>query len=193
LIILATIAFLQPDATNGLAPSHFHDLGKLFLGFCLVWGDFFYAQFVVIWYGNISEETSYIIQRTMLPPWKPLAWYVFATCFILPFFILLNRKVKTKPVFMSGLCVVVIIGICMEHVLLLGPALNPDTPVMGQIVSTAAISLGFLGLMVLALTLFLDLFPELLQFGKRESESSFQTERAEGDDFLGSERVASIV
>lgn len=163
LIILAAIVSFEHGSVSGLTSSHFHDLGKLLLGFCLIWGDFFYAQFVVIWYGNIPEETSYIIQRTMLSPWKSMAWFVFSTCFLIPFLVLLNRKVKAKPVLMSALCTMVIIGIGMEHLLLLGPTLNPDIGVLSQALSTVSISLGFLGLMILAVGCFLNLFPELLQ------------------------------
>jgi hypothetical protein len=36
---------------------------------------------VVIWYGNIPEETAYIIERTMAAPWNVLAWTVFIGCF----------------------------------------------------------------------------------------------------------------
>ena len=160
LVILASIIFLKYGDRSGVTASHFHDLGKLFFGFCLIWGDFFYAQFIVIWYGNIPEETSYIIQRTMLFPWKPLAWVVLSVCFVIPFFILLNRKIKTKPVFMTVLCSCVIIGILLEHLLLLGPALSPDIGITVQILVTGLIFLGFFGLMGLAVSFFLHLFPE---------------------------------
>jgi len=172
LIILAAIVHLRAGPDAGLTPSHFHDLGKLLLGFCLIWGDFFYAQFVVIWYGNIPEETSYIIQRTMLSPWRPLAWFVFSVCFAIPFLILLNRRVKTRPVFMGGLCAAVITGIGLEHLLLLGPALNPGTAVAGQVLATASVSLGFLGLMILSLGFFFRLFPELIDAGKEALHAS---------------------
>jgi len=155
LIILSAIVYLLKGPESGLSASHFHDLGKLFFGFCLIWGDFFYAQFVVIWYGNIPEETGYIIERTMLMPWKPLAWVVFSTCFIIPFLILLNKTIKTKPVFMAGLCGVVIAGIGLEHLLLLGPSLNPGLDIAPRILSMGAVSLGFLGLMVLSVSFFL--------------------------------------
>jgi len=160
LIILSAIAHIKKGPDSGLSSSHFHDLGKLFFGFCLIWGDFFYAQFVVIWYGNIPEETSYIIQRTMLSPWQQLAWVVFSTCFVIPFLILLNKSVKTKPVFMACLCAVVIAGIGLEHLLLLGPALNPGLDIAPRIVSTGAVSLGFLGLMMLCLGAFLRRFSD---------------------------------
>jgi hypothetical protein len=126
LIILASILHLNSSNGFRLPSSDFHDIGKLFFGFCLVWADFFYCQFLVIWYGNISEETSYIIERTMMAPWSAVAWSVFIVCFILPFFILLNKKVKTKPWFMVVLCTAIAGGFWFEHLLLIGPAMNHD-------------------------------------------------------------------
>ncbi|MGD8229038.1 MAG: hypothetical protein PVH82_14920 [Desulfobacteraceae bacterium] len=168
LIILAAVIRLNHGEASGLVSSHFHDLGKLFFAFCLAWADFFYCQFIVIWYANISEETSYIIKRTMLAPWNSLAWIVFVVSFVIPFFILLNRSIKTKLNFMIILCSVVLAGIWLEHLLLLGPALNPH-PVgvpLGPV--EGFITLGFLGLMALSILFFLRLFPALIFGGQRE-------------------------
>ena len=57
LIVLAAIAHTRNGDRSQLTPSHFHDIGKLFFGFCLLWADFFYVQLLVIYYGNIPEET----------------------------------------------------------------------------------------------------------------------------------------
>jgi Ni/Fe-hydrogenase subunit HybB-like protein len=160
-IILAAILHLNPRFTFGLQSSQFHDIGKLFFAFCLVWADFFYCQFVVIWYGNISEETAYIIERTMQAPWNTLAWFVFIVCFILPFIILLNRKIKTNPIAMAIICSAVIIGIWLEHFLLLGPAFSHDVSSLPMSVTDVLITLGFLGLMILAVSGFLTQFPEI--------------------------------
>ena len=164
LIILASALHLYPEIDFSLKPSNFHDIGKLFFAFCLVWADFFYVQLVVIWYGNIPEETAYVIERTMTPPWNSLAWFIFFICFIIPFFILLNKKIKTKPQIMSILCTVVIMGIWLEHLLLIGPALNPHGSALPLGLMDGLIFLGFSGLMALAVTAFLNLFPELLRF-----------------------------
>ena len=51
-------------------------------------GPIFDVQLMVIYYGNIPEETHYVIVRTMPAPWNKLAWVVFIVCFIGPFFIL---------------------------------------------------------------------------------------------------------
>jgi len=163
LIILASILHLNPVIDFKLKASDFHDIGKLFFAFCMVWGDFFYVQLVVIWYGNIPEETAYFIERTMTPPWNFLAWFVFTVCFIIPFVILLNKKIKTKPQFMSILCMVVIMGIWLEHFLLIGPVLNPHVSALPLGLTDGLIFLGFFGLMALAVVFFLNMFPELVR------------------------------
>ena len=168
LIILAAAIRLSQGEKSGLTSSHFHDLGKLFFAFCLAWADFFYCQFIVIWYANISEETSYIIKRTMLAPWNSLAWTVFIVGFVIPFFILLNRNIKTKPKFMIVLCSIVLAGIWLEHLLLLGPALSPHVSALPLGPSDGLVTLGFLGLMALSLVCFLRLFPALMSSGNSE-------------------------
>ncbi|MFZ0241946.1 MAG: hypothetical protein WAL90_09895 [Desulfobacterales bacterium] len=161
LIIMAAVMHLYSGNDFRLADAHFHDVGKLFLAFCLVWADFFYVQLVVIWYGNIPEETAYVIERTMAVPWRYLAWSIFAVCFVLPFFILLNKKVKTMPRFMILLCASIITGIWFEHLLLLGPAFHPEAHTLPFAVSDVLISLGFLGLMLAAVSFSFRQFPEL--------------------------------
>jgi hypothetical protein len=162
LIILAAIIRIKQGQASGIKTNHFHDVGKLFFGFCLLWADFFYVQLMVIYYGNIPEETHYVIVRTMLAPWNKLAWIIFIVCFIGPFFILLNQRIKTKPVLMLTICSVVIAGIWLEHLLLLGPALSHETQAIPLSLSDGLISLGFLGLMAIAVGYFMKVFPETI-------------------------------
>jgi len=161
LIILAAITRLKKGKASGLEPSHFHDIGKLFFAFCLLWADFFYVQLTVIWYGNIPEETHYVIERTIMVPWNTLAWTIFVICFIIPFVILLNKKVKAMPVFMVILCSVIIIGFWLEHLLLLAPALSHDAHSLSLSVFDGLITVGFLGLMAAAVSFFLKRFPQI--------------------------------
>ncbi len=162
IIILAALLHMSPGIDFTLKPSQFHDIGKLFFAFCLVWADFFYCQLVIIWYGNIPEETAYVIERTLTAPWNRVAWFVFIVSFILPFIILLNKKIKTKPKAMTVLCITVIVGIWLEHFLLLGPALSHHAQTLPLSVFDALISLAFLGLMIFAVTGYLNRFPELV-------------------------------
>ena len=61
-----------------------HDVGKLLFGFCILWAYMFWSQYLVIWYGDLAEETEFIYHR-MHGPWAPVAWTVFALCFVVPF------------------------------------------------------------------------------------------------------------
>ena len=162
LIILAAIIRIKQGEASSIMTNHFHDIGKLFFGFCLLWADFFYVQLMVIYYGNIPEETHYVIVRTMLAPWNKLAWTIFIVCFVGPFFILLNQRIKTKPILMLTICSVVIVGIWLEHLLLLGPALSHNTQAIPLSLSDGLISLGFFGLMAIAVGTFLKVFPETI-------------------------------
>jgi hypothetical protein len=162
LIILAAIVTLRQGSPSGLHARHFHDVGKLFFAFCLLWADFFYVQLTVIWYGNIPEETHYVILRTILPPWNSLAWAVFIMAFIIPFIVLINKRVKTRPRFMMALCAMVIVAMWLEHLLLLGPAWDPAAAAVPLSITDGLIFVGFLGLMALTVAGMLKTFPELV-------------------------------
>lgn len=174
IIILASILHLNPNHSFNLSSSQLRDMSTLFFGFSIVWGDFFYSQFVVIWYGNIPEETAYIIERTMTAPWKWLAWTVFIACFIMPFIILLSRKIKESPWCMIVVSSFVLAGLWIEHFLLLGPSyldhetLAHNTGLFPIAIGELIISLGFLSLLVIAILFYLKQFPELLKNGSGE-------------------------
>lgn len=170
LIVLSSLLHLNRHNGYHVAENQFHDIGKLFFAFCLVWADFFYAQFVVIWYGNIPEETAYIIERTMAAPWNVLAWIVFFGCFLAPFLILLNRRIKTMPRAMTVICSAVMAGIWLEHYLLLGPAFHHHAQHLPLGWVEVAVGIGFFGLLAAAVAAYFRQFPELLQMQAIEAE-----------------------
>jgi Ni/Fe-hydrogenase subunit HybB-like protein len=174
--IIIAAALLQTRSRTGytVTPEQYHDIGKLFFAFCLVWADFFYVQFVVIWYGNISEETSYVIQRTMTAPWNVLAWTILIVCFIGPFLILLNKRIKTRPQAMVVICSIVIAGIWLEHKLLLGPAFAHDGGGSGSPFHLVDffVPLGFVGLMAGVVKAYLRQFPQLLKAPPQAADAS---------------------
>ena len=121
LIALVMQRTLRPNDYQG--ERHFHDLGKLTLAFCLFTGYLFYAQFLTIWYGNLPAETRYVILRVKLTPWEPLAWVVLFMIFLIPFFVLLSRRIKLKRVPMILLCLMILTGMWLEKLILVAPSL----------------------------------------------------------------------
>lgn len=169
IILLAALLHLNPNTVFTLSPSELGKLSTLFFGFSIVWGDFFYSQFVVLWYGNIPEETAYIIERTMTKPWNGLAWTVFLSCFIMPFIILLSRKIKESPWCMVLVSSWVLAGLWIEHFLLLGPCYLHSGPGAFPVgISEVIISTGFLALLVLTLLFYFKEFPDVLEKGSGE-------------------------
>lgn len=122
--------------------AQFHDLGKLLFAFCMVTGDFLWSQFAVIWYGNIPEETEYVILRGMEMPWAPVAWVVLIVAFVIPLFVLLSRGVKENPWSLLAIASVILIGMWFERYLLVVPSLwHEETLPLGWV--ELLITLGF--------------------------------------------------
>jgi len=72
---------------------HFHDYGKLLLAFIMIWAYFSVSQFLIIWSGNLPEETSWYMSR-MSGGWKWFSLGLVVLHFVLPFVLLLSRSLK---------------------------------------------------------------------------------------------------
>jgi hypothetical protein len=72
---------------------HYHDIGKLVFAFTAFWGYLTFGQYLVIWYGNLPEETHFMRLR-LIAPWKTITVTSLALVFALPFFGLLSRRTK---------------------------------------------------------------------------------------------------
>jgi hypothetical protein len=95
-----------------LKPNHFRDLGNLMLAFTMLWAYTNFSQFLLIWYGNIKEETPYYLKR-MHGGWGVLAAILVIFHFFLPFFMLLMRRIKDRP---STIAIVTVILLVMRFI-----------------------------------------------------------------------------
>jgi len=76
---------------------HYHDLGKLLFAFTVFWAYIAFSQFMLIWYGNIPEETAFFEHR-WAHGWETVSVFLAAGHFGLPFLFLLSRDVKRRRV-----------------------------------------------------------------------------------------------
>jgi hypothetical protein len=116
-------------AYHGLTET-LRDTAKMIFAFCFMWAGFFFAQFLVIWYGNIPEEVGYMLRRFSEPPFEALSWSVLIMVWVFPFLILLNGRIKTVPPAMSGIALVVLIGLFIEKLVMVLPVTSVDTPLV---------------------------------------------------------------
>jgi hypothetical protein len=86
------------DGAAGLiTETHFHDIGKLCFAFTAFWGYLTFGQYLVIWYGNLAEETHFMRLR-LIQPWTWVTVASVILVFFAPFFGLLSRAAKVyKP------------------------------------------------------------------------------------------------
>ena len=133
-----------------------HDLGKLTFAFCVFWAYLFWSQYIVIWYGKLPWEQSWIVTRSG-EAWGGLSAAVVVLCFVLPFAGLLGRKPKVTPPILATFTGIILVGLWLEKYVMVVPSLHHGEGVFSWWVP--AIGLGFLGLFVLSVRWFLSTFP----------------------------------
>lgn len=138
------------------------DLGKLLFGFGIFWAYLFWSHYLPIWYGNLPEETAWIIVRLREQPWHSIAWFVLGSSFIIPFLIGLNRDIKQTPMLLFATALIPAIGLWVQMYLLFAPTLYPDFVPID--ITDILVALGFLGAYVLCAASYLERVP-LMPFG----------------------------
>lgn len=93
-ILLALLADKEPFV-RFLHPLHFHDLGNLIFAFTVLWAYTAFSQFLIIWSGNLPEETPWYLRRTN-EGWQMVTVILMLFHFAVPFFLLLMRYVKRR-------------------------------------------------------------------------------------------------
>ena len=134
----------------------FHDLGKLIFGFSVFWAYTMFSQVLVIWYGNLQEETAFIFYR-FWGAWRPISILVGILVFLVPFWGLIFVKSKITPFTFTLFSFISLSGMWLERYLLVQPSLTEGGPQFG--IPEFGVTLGFLGLFLLAYGTFARAFP----------------------------------
>ncbi len=176
-----------------ISPKQRHDLGKLCFGFTVFWTYLMWAQFLVIWYGNLPEETGFVFAR-LWGPWLPVGRAVFLGMFLIPFFGLLGVLPKKTPFTLSLFTGISLIALWLERYLLVVPSVTAEPgPVFG--LPELGPTVMFLGLFLLTYGLFARTFPMV---SPRLAEISLDRERGhailpETGEFEHDEEAADYV
>ena len=134
-----------------------HDIGKLTFGFAVFWTYLVFAQYVVIWYGKLPWEQSWIIHRSE-EPWGKLSAIVVLMCFVVPFAGLIGRKAKMTPWFLRLIALIALGGLWLEKHLMVAPSIrDPETAILG--LTEFSLFVLFLGIFLLSVQRFFKSFP----------------------------------
>jgi hypothetical protein len=142
-----------------VTPHHFWDLGKILFSFCIFWVYQFWAQYLVIWYGNLPDETGWVFLR-LEQPWRTWAFAAFIMIFAIPFLGMLNKTTKANPLWFSAFALLILAGVWVERHVLVMPSLDPIHVWIG--LPEIGVTVGFLGMFGWAVQGFLAKYPAIV-------------------------------
>jgi hypothetical protein len=147
-IVLLSHLAGEPPFTRALQPATVHDLGKLLLAFTMLWGYVNLSQFLIVWSGNVSEETPFYLHR-LHGGWQAVAVALLVFHFALPFALLLSRPLKRSARALGAVAALMLAMQLVDLFWLLGPDLvghgHEDVPLRVHWMDLAAV-LGLGGL-----------------------------------------------
>lgn len=121
---------------------HLHDFARYIFMLSIVWGYFWFAQFMIIWYGNIPDETIYYYVRWQ-EGWKILFFVEIGLNWAVPFLILLPVKTSRN---MTAIVITIIFLIIGQYIDLLVQVIPGTTGLLRFGWIEAGMFLGYAGL-----------------------------------------------
>lgn len=145
-ITLILIVLKKAGYMTWVNENHLHDLGNLIFGFSIFWTYVWFAQFMLIYYANIPEETVYFYKRWE-PEYKPWFWLNIIINFVAPLLLLVDRNVKRKQNMMMFVAILLLLGHWLDYYIMIMPGTVDTHRGFGFIEVGTAI--GFVGIFIL--------------------------------------------
>jgi len=124
LLILIVTALRNRGYLNVVTLEHYHIMGKYLLAFVIFWAYIGFSQYMLIWYANVPEETSYYQIRNTNSWWFLSTWLLVGR-FVLPFPVLLLQWTKKKPKWLCWTAAWILFMQFVDLYVIVLPALHP--------------------------------------------------------------------
>jgi hypothetical protein len=109
---------------------HLYNLGALLFAFVCFWAYVAFSQYMLIWYGNIPEETFYLSRR-LEGGWLVVSVVLALVRFVIPFLALLSRRAKMHSTTLLWVSVLLLFGQFLDLYWLIMPQIHAERPVLG--------------------------------------------------------------
>jgi hypothetical protein len=121
LVVLTLIGLSKGEPIKTiLRTTEQHDLGKLCFAFVMLNMYLAFAQFLIIWSGNLPEEIPWYLDR-IRGNWGVIATLDFIFHWLLPFSMLLSRDLKRNQKRLATVCRLMIFARCWDMFWLIEP------------------------------------------------------------------------
>ncbi len=147
MILIVLFLWGQGLLKNTLKEGHIYDLSVQMFGFTVFYAYIAFSQYLLIYYGNIPEETVWFLER-LDHGYEYLAYFYLFGRFVIPFILLLNKKSKTNLKLVAGVSILILVSHLVELYWLVMPVLDHHSVPFSWMDITALLGLGgiFLGL-----------------------------------------------
>lgn len=128
-----------------LNKSHLLDFSRYVFMLSIIWGYLTFTEFMLIWYGNIPEETMYFVYR-FENGYQELFYLNFFINWFIPFVVLMSRHLDKNRTIIIAVLFILVIGFWIDLYMQIMPG-TVGAAAFGII--EAGLFLGFAGLFML--------------------------------------------
>lgn len=148
--IIVTILLRQyrPIAEVATGP-RLADLGNLLLAFVMFWTYVSFSQYLIIWSGNLPEETPWYVKRSN-NGWEWVAVLLMLFNFIVPFLLLLQRQTKRNFPRFIGVCSLLLVMRMIDLYWTVIPSFSPGRFWLNGLILITPVAIGGLWLAMFA-------------------------------------------
>ncbi|MCH7868824.1 MAG: hypothetical protein IH881_14100 [Myxococcales bacterium] len=179
-----------PGFEGLITEDRMHDIGKLMFAFSIFWMYLFWSQYLVIWYGNLPEETQFFMDRlgnqfvidkgavsaaSWAKAWSSwdfdwtrlnnaygwTAMTTWACLWIIPFWVLLSQVAKKTTWVLGPVAAIVLFGFWLERNLLIWPSVIKNDSTSYLGMYQILIALGFFGAYGFVFLVYTRVFPTI--------------------------------
>ncbi|RZK43498.1 MAG: quinol:cytochrome C oxidoreductase [Pedobacter sp.] len=123
---LATIAVIlillrKAGYMSWVNNSHLHNLGQFIFGFSIFWTYVWFAQFLLIYYANMSEETVYFYKR--FSGYEFWFYLNLVLNFLAPLLLLMDRDNKRSENILLTVSIIVLVGHWVDYYQMIMPGI----------------------------------------------------------------------
>ena len=123
MITLIVITLKENGYLTLVNSSHLHDLGKFMFAFSIFWTYIWFAQFLLIYYANIPEESIYFVERLKNDVYSPIFFMNLIVNFAFPFLVLMAANAKRQMMILKIVACVILVGHWMDFYMMMTPPL----------------------------------------------------------------------
>jgi hypothetical protein len=186
--LLSGLLSRNMDGFQGeITESRMHDIGKMMFAFSIFWMYLFWSQYLVIYYGNLPEETFYLRDRlgdqflidkgfteaAFVKSWSAwdfewkrlqtgygwISMTVWACNWLIPFWVLLGQRPKKTPWIAGPVAGILLFGLWLERNLLVWPSVVKNEMLSWFGLIQVGVALGFAGTFLLVVLYYSRVFP----------------------------------